>query len=216
MNRQQFVWPNSFWVEVDALHVDWRAPSLPALALPLAFDIVAAAEREKVLEMLLHQSRQCNHTAQFGITGAKYVPRVLAEAGYIDDALEFFIQQEEPGWGHWMNLGATTLWENWDGTNSHCHVMFGDFAAWAIRYLAGLRYDWEDPGNSKQKIRMLFPAKLDQLTMNYRDFTIHWQRSGNDILLKASVANDRPAELLLPDGKTFHFSRQIETTFQPD
>lgn len=186
---------------------------LTALALPLAFEIVPQTECASVLSNLLQQSRACNHTAQFGIAGAKYVPRVLAENGYIDDALEFFIQPEEPGWGHWMKQGATTLWENWDGTNSHCHVMFGDFAAWAIRYLAGLRYDWDDPGNRGQKIQMLFPAKLNYLTVNYRDFAIHWHRVGDKILLQASVANPHPAKLLLPNGRTIAFSERTEVLF---
>ena len=31
--------------------------------------------------------------------------------------------------------GATTLWEDWDGSNSHSHPMFGAVVRSIIRYL---------------------------------------------------------------------------------
>lgn len=72
--------------------------------------------------------------------GSKWVPRVLADYGYADDAMAIFEQREYPGW-EWQRLqGATTLWEDFAGKSSRNHVIFGDPSAWAFRYLGGLEF----------------------------------------------------------------------------
>ena len=55
-------------------------------------------------------------------------------------------QTTRPSWGHWIAQGATTLWEDWDGSFSLNHVMFGDISAWFYRVLAGIRPDPGAPG----------------------------------------------------------------------
>ncbi len=87
---------------------------------------------------LVQQVRANDHKADFGIIGAKLVPRVLAEYGYATDAFKLYTQPEYPGWGNWIKKGATSLWETWHGNGSQTHVMFGDFPAWCFRYLAGI------------------------------------------------------------------------------
>jgi alpha-L-rhamnosidase len=78
------------------------------------------------------------HEAHFGILGAKWVPRVLADYGYADDAFKMYVQPEMPGWAHWLQFGDGTLREEWDDWNSHNHIMFGDLSAWAYEYAAGI------------------------------------------------------------------------------
>ena len=90
-------------------------------------------------EHLVNQVRANAHKADFGILGAKVIPRVLAEYGYIEDAFKIYTQPEYPGWGYWLAQGATSLWERWDGSSSLNHIMFGDFNAWCFSYLAGIK-----------------------------------------------------------------------------
>ena len=89
-------------------------------------------------EHLAQQVRNNDHKADFGIVGAKLIPRILAEYGYAADAFKLYTQTEFPGWGNWIARGATSLWETWHGNGSQTHIMFGDFAAWCFRYLAGI------------------------------------------------------------------------------
>lgn len=84
----------------------------------------------------------------FGILGAKWIPRVLADYGNIDDAWRIFTQSDAPGWAIWMKDNDTLL-ESFDDTAggtpvSHNHIMFGDLSAWAFEYLAGIKID--NPG----------------------------------------------------------------------
>jgi alpha-L-rhamnosidase len=46
-----------------------------------------------------------------------------------------------PSWGWWIEQGATTLWEQWNGSESRNHIMFGDISAWFYKALAGINPD---------------------------------------------------------------------------
>ena len=112
---------------------------LTSLAAPLYFKwLCADGEEAKVARRLVAAVREKGHRAYFGILGAKWVPRVLAEYGYADDAFKMFVQPEVPGWAKWLKSGNGTLWENWDEFGSRNHIMFGDLSAWAYEYAVGI------------------------------------------------------------------------------
>ncbi len=92
----------------------------------------------KIAGVLGEAIREKEHKVWFGILGAKWTPRVLAEYGYADDAFKLFVQPEIPGWAHWLQFGDGTLRENWDDMSSHNHIMFGDLSAWGCEYVAGI------------------------------------------------------------------------------
>lgn len=111
--------------------------SLTALATPLHFGF--AKYPEKTLDKLVRLVREKEHRADFGIFGAKFVLRVLGENGCLDDLLKIITQDNIPGWGYWVKIGATTFREMWDSTASQNHIMFGDPSACIFRYLAGIQ-----------------------------------------------------------------------------
>ncbi|MBE6359614.1 MAG: hypothetical protein E7057_10275 [Lentisphaerae bacterium] len=115
---------------------------------------------------LVQQVRDNNHKTDFGIVGAKAAPRVLAEYGYAADAFKLYTQTEFPGWGNWIVRGATTLWEQWNGSGSQTHIMFGDFAAWCFIYLAGIKI--LEPGFKKIAIAPANVPEAGDFTFSYR------------------------------------------------
>jgi alpha-L-rhamnosidase len=133
----RFLDPETGWYE---------GREMTAQAVPLAFGLVPRAHRERVVARLLDAVREADHGAYFGILGARFVLRVLAEHGYADEAFAIVNRTTFPGWGHWIAQGATTLWERWEGTDSLNHAMFGDVAAWMMAVLAGIRPDDAAPG----------------------------------------------------------------------
>ena len=138
-----------------------------ALAAALHFDgLCAKGEESKVADRLVRAVRANSHKADFGILGAKWVPRVLARYGHIDDAWKLFTQGEQPGWAHWLQFGDGTLRENWDDSNSHNHIMFGDLSAWAYECLAGINP--LEPGFGKVSIRPCCPAGLEGFSISHR------------------------------------------------
>lgn len=120
---------------------DCENNSLTALATPLFFNMLDDCPdvKNNMLRHLLAILDQEEYKANVGILGAKFVGRVLGEMSRYDDMVRFFTQPECPGWGNWVRRGATSLWERWDGRDSHIHVMFGDVSACVFRYIAGIR-----------------------------------------------------------------------------
>jgi alpha-L-rhamnosidase len=119
---------------------------LTALACALWHGLTEDSWRAKTAKCLAKAVEAEGCKAVFGILGAKYVPRALAENGYADLALKVITQPEFPGWGNWIKRGATTLWESWSGESSLNHIMFGDISAWMFQYIAGIAADPENPG----------------------------------------------------------------------
>ncbi len=61
-----------------------------------------------------------------GIFGTEILIRLLDEWGEIELLHRLLTSEKKDGsFGYMMASGATTLWEDWDGANSHCHPMFG-------------------------------------------------------------------------------------------
>ena len=155
-----------------------------AIACALYFGIADKETIPDVVLALVKAVRAKEHKTGFGIFGAKYVPRVLAEYGYIDDAYKLVTQQAFPGWGHWVAIGATTLRERWNSTASQNHIMFGDVSAWMFEYLAGFK-----PG--MKLIAPQFPRGLDRVEASYRDISIKWERDGGGVSVEVTVPEGR-------------------------
>ena len=176
--------------------------ALTATAAALYFGFVSEHEAERSAEVLAQQVRQQQHKANFGILGAKFVPRMLAEYGYADDAFEILTQREFPGWGWQIDKGATTLWENWNGLNSQNHIMFGDISAWMYQYLGGIRPQLQAPGFRKFVIQPCFVKKLDHVTAKhsgpYGRITSCWERFGGKIKCQFEIPAGSSADIILP------------------
>jgi alpha-L-rhamnosidase len=74
-----------------------------------------------------------------GIFGTEIVTRLLFEYGRPDIAIRLLTAKEPHGFGRFMELGATTLWEYWGVARSHSHPMFGAVAAHLFDYVLGIR-----------------------------------------------------------------------------
>ena len=96
-------------------------------------------------------------------------------------------QTDYPSWGDWIKRGATTLWEQWNGTNSRNHRMFGSISSWFYNYLAGITPDEEYPGLKHIKVSPTFIKDLDfvqadTMTENGK-VSVEWKRDGDRIHL---------------------------------
>jgi alpha-L-rhamnosidase len=130
-----------------------------AHALPLHYGLVPADQYEAVLRRLIDDVMAKGHV-DAGILGAKSLLRVLAEGGRADLAWNCLVRTERPGWGSWIAQGATTLWEDWGGTQSRNHIMFGDISAWLMQWIAGIAPDPTVPGFARVLMQPQFISDL--------------------------------------------------------
>lgn len=81
-----------------------------------------------------------------GIFATRYLFEQLGANGLNDLAYGAMTKRGYPGFGHWLDQGATVTWEKWNGQDSHNHPMFGGALMWFYNTLAGVRVDEDAPG----------------------------------------------------------------------
>ena len=124
-----------------------------SMACALYQGLTSDDDRELVFERLVEQVELRERHIDCGILGAKYIMHALTENGRADLAYAIATQRTYPGWGHWIEQGATTLWESWSGDSSLNHHMFSDVSAWFYKGLAGINPDESAPGFKHVVIR---------------------------------------------------------------
>ena len=96
-----------------------------------------------------------------GMVGIQYIYDALSESGRGDLAYKL-IAETTPGYKSWLEEGATTLWEQWDGKNSgsHNHHMFSGVIAWFYKSLLGISPDVEHPAFERIELKPAFVKEL--------------------------------------------------------
>ena len=120
--------------------------SQTSLSCALYQGLVEPENKQRVLNNLVAAVEKQNNHIDTGILGAKYLLNALTENGRADVASRIASQKDLPSWGWWIEQGATTLWEQWNGAESRNHIMFGDISAWFYKALAGINPDPAAPG----------------------------------------------------------------------
>ncbi len=173
--------------------------------------LVEESEKALAVARLVDAVKACGNKLDFGILGAKYTPRVLAENGHADLAYHLITQPEQPGWVHWLKQGATTLWEDWFGNASLNHIMYGDISAWFFQYLAGIAPDPENPGFKHVLIQ---PHPVPALQWARGEHTVAsgtiiaaWKVNDGKFELEVTLPPEITATVILPDGRRCELSQ---------
>ena len=166
-------------------------------AMALMFGVVPEEYRERVAANLNRSIVENGYMLDFGSVGSKFVPRVLADCGYADTVYKMMLQDEVPSWGAWLKMGLTTLAERWaldfDGfhDSSANHVFLGDIAAWAVKYLAGIRFEMSPEGLCDLSFVPCTPEGLDWAEASYKSvrgmIRSSWKRTERGIVLDVEV-----------------------------
>jgi len=111
-------------------------------------------------------------------------------------------QTRYPSYGWWKKQGANTLWEDWKGSYSHNHIMFGDISAWFYRNLAGIQPDIRQPGFKHIIIRPqpagdLRWVRAEHLTP-YGAVKVVWRIRKKQFVLEVTVPANTTALVTLP------------------
>jgi len=135
--------------------------SQTSLSCALYQGLVEPANQARVLTNLVAAVENANNHIDTGILGSKYLLNALLANGRAEVAYRIASQKDLPSWGWWIEQGATTLWEQWNGADSRNHIMFGDISAWFYKALAGIN---PDPAAPAFKHFILKPNLVGGLT----------------------------------------------------
>ena len=135
-----------------------------------------------------------------GMVGIQYICDALALCEASDVA--FRMVSKGRGYRTWYELGATTLWECWDGEKlySHNHHMFSNVIAWFYKSLLGIEPILSHPGFEKIDLHPQFVEGLDFCSGEEETvrgtIRVEWKREGNAVLYTAEIPTDITATLL--------------------
>ena len=158
-----------------------------------------------VVESLKREIASHDGHLDTGIIGTKFFFEVLADNGLNELAFEAMNKRDFPGFGWWLEQGAYTTWENWNGKDSRNHPMFGGGLTWFYRKVAGMMEDDENPGYRHIIFKPMPCGDLNwaeyRTRTPYGDAGIRWDRA-SVLKVKVSVPVGCTATVILPDGST--------------
>jgi alpha-L-rhamnosidase len=196
--------------------------------LALYFDLLPDALRPKVIEWLVRDIESRGGKTTCGFVGSSYQPHVLTEYGQLGTAQKLLFQKGWPSYLYAVTMGATTIWERWDGwtsekgfqdagMNSFNHYAYGAVGSWLYEKVAGLDTDEHHPG---YKHLILRPRILDGLnnakaTLDtpYGPAESAWEKKKKALVWKVTVPPNTTARAYipaLPGQKVTEGSKAIE------
>lgn len=162
-------------------------------------------QKKRVLSALESDINAAGDHLDTGIFGTQFFFEVLAENGMQELAFKVMNQRTKPGYGWWIEQGATTTWEEWDGGGSRNHPMFGGGITWFYRKLAGMN---ADPGNPGYRHIIFRPQPAGDITnASYANRTpygiasISWKKESGKFIMELSVPAGCTASVYVPTQK---------------
>jgi alpha-L-rhamnosidase len=184
-----------------------------AYVLALQFDMLPENLRQQASDRLVANIIRYGYHLTTGFLGTPYLCRVLSDFGHADVAYRLLLQDTYPSWLYPVKMGATTIWERWDGIrpdgsfetpsmNSYNHYAYGAIGDWMYRVVAGIDTKADAPGYKQIVIKPtpggnLQFASADYETM-YGKVSSHWKMDNGNFSLDVEIPANTTATVYIP------------------
>lgn len=185
----------------------------------LAFDLTPEKYRAQTAARLVELLERENGHLVTGFVGTPYFCHALSRNGYVKEAYELLLKEDFPSWLYQVKMGATTVWEHWDGLkpdgtmwspdmNSFNHYAYGAVGEWLYRVALGIEIEEQNPGYHHS---VICPQPGDSFAYVqgayesvYGRIAVRWDRMKEDgqevILLKFEIPCNTTAAVILEKG----------------
>ncbi len=186
------------------------AQTQTAHILSLYFGLAPEAYREKTVQGLLRLLEKENHHLVTGFVGTPYFCHALSENGCLEEAYGLLLKDDFPSWLYQVKMGATTVWEHWDGIkpdgtmwspdmNSFNHYAYGAVGEWLYRVVAGLEIDDDQPGYKNAIIKPHAGGGLTYAKGSYESIygtvVSQWHLENNIVTLTVTIPANTTADI---------------------
>lgn len=204
--------------------------------LALQFGIAEEKDRAGILNTLLDNLRQHKNHLTTGFAGTPFLCPVLSENGQHEMAGSVFLKEDCPSWLYHVKLGATTMWELWDGVNpdgsfnkfemnSLNHYSYGSIGGWVFHHLLGITM--LEPGYRKSRIqpRLIkgIPEMQGSIDTVYGEIKCKISCMNHKYDIEVAIPANTTAEVCLPEracetlgSGTYHFEYATEQSFEKE
>jgi alpha-L-rhamnosidase len=190
----------AFW-DPQAKSYPGERQTTPASAL---FSGLPPADVRPVVADQLAERVLKKHHLDTGILGTYFMIEALTAEDRCDLVDCVANTTEPPGWGAMLALGATCIWEQWDGDNSRCHSSYLSIGAWFIKGILGLRPDPEKPGFRHFIVKPGLYEKLGyargEYNTLYGKITCAWKVDAGHFTLDLIIPANTSATIFLPSS----------------
>ena len=186
-----------------------------AYVLALEFDMLPEALRRQAAQRLADNVKDYDYHLTTGFLGTPYLCHVLSRFGYTDIAYKLLLQDSYPSWLYPVRMGATTIWERWDGIkpdssfqtpgmNSFNHYSYGAIGDWMYRVMAGL--DTYEDGPGYHHIRVMphpgggFTRAGAELATSYGRLSSKWTLQDGKYTFDIEIPANTHADIFIPAG----------------
>ncbi|WP_448635592.1 family 78 glycoside hydrolase catalytic domain [Pedobacter panaciterrae] len=201
-----------------------------AYVLALHFDMLPEELRAPCAERLVANVRDYGNHLTTGFLGTPYLCHVLTRFGHNNVAYDLLMQESYPSWLYPVKMGATTIWERWDGIkpdgsfqtpdmNSYNHYAYGAIGDWMYRTIAGINSVADQPGYKSIVIAPKPGGKITnasaELETVYGTVKSAWTLENGLLKLDVTVPANTKAKIVLPDttkeigSGSYHFESKI-------
>ena len=184
-----------------------------AYVLALEFDMLPESMRAQAATRLVENIKSYGNHLTTGFLGTPYLCEVLSRFGYTDMAYTLLLQESYPSWLYPVKMGATTIWERWNGIrtdgsfepasmNSFNHYAYGAIGDWMYRVMVGIDTYVDGPGYQHIKIEPHiggnFTFASASLKTYYGTVSSGWKLNGGSILIDVVIPPNAHATVILP------------------
>ena len=191
-----------------------------AYVLPLWLDMFPNAEtKKKAVKNLVKLVEKNDYCIGTGFPGTPYILFALADNGEEETAFRMLMNTKGPSWLYEVRVGATTIWERWDGLDedgfcpigddgtggmiSYNHYASGAVGAFLYRRVAGL--EPIEAGYRKFRVKPLVGGGLTSAKASvetpYGTAASEWKAENGKFTLTVTVPVDTACEVVLPNGE---------------
>lgn len=187
--------------------------SQTSYVLALKFNLLPDHLIAAAADYLVQDIRSRGNHLSTGFLGTPYLCQVLTQTGHNDVAYDLLFQRSYPSWLYPVSMGATTIWERWDGMrpdstfqdvgmNSFNHYAYGAIGDWMYQNAAGIQPDLNEPGYhhfilKPQPGGEFSFVKASHETM-YGTILSDWKIDGSKFTYKISIPANTSAAVFLP------------------
>ena len=183
-----------------------------AQIISLYFDLIPEKYRKNVVADLLRLLQKENGHLVTGFVGTPYFCQVLSDNGHVKEAYELLLKDDFPSWLYQVKMGATTVWEHWDGIrpngsmwspamNSFNHYAYGAVGEWLYRSAAGIECVNEIPGFRKILLKPCIGEAFDFVDASYESdygtIKSRWEKQDEKVIIYFDIPCNTTAEIRL-------------------